>query len=551
MKIQLSYCLKGNFKIIYLNFLIYFLLPFSVVSQNYTLIGDRAFGTIGGETDPIIFRYNEKILIAGNSSYTGINGDKTELSCSTTPPEVDVWMLMVDDGLQIIWDKTIGGLEYDEIHGLEYGTNNSIAFSGETFSDSSCDISTTTRGGYDYWFCMLDSNGNKLLDNRYGSTNGERGGKLIRSSTKEYLVFGGSSGGISGDKTTPGYGGIDYWLVKTDSAGNKLWDKTYGGSNNELVSFRTNYFFQNIKNDQYLIGGSTNSPASGTISSNGFGYSDAWVAKLDSAGNIIWDNRFGGSDLEITSKIIEVNDGYLLLGGSTSKTGGTISDTGIVAYDVWIVKIDTAGNQLWEKRYGGIATDVGVDIQEAPDGGFWILANTNSPAGYDISENSYGDSDYWVIKIDSAGNKLWDKRFGGPGLEYANNFIILPDSSIYVIGYSEPGTSPVKTDSGRGGYDYWVVHFNYYNNTTGIQNLSSANGVSISPNPAKSMVSIKGLPNIRLETSLLGMDGRLINQQRIQGGQEVNYTMEDVSPGMYLLRFTGGQFIATVKVVKK
>ncbi|MBK9317929.1 MAG: T9SS type A sorting domain-containing protein [Bacteroidetes bacterium] len=127
----------------------------------------------------------------------------------------------------------------------------------------------------------------------------------------------------------------------------------------------------------------------------------------------------------------------------------------------------------------------------------------------------------------------------------------MSDSSIYISGHSESGTSPVKTDSGRGGYDYWVVHFNYYNNTTGIQNLSSANGVSLSPNPTKSMVTIKGLPNIRLETSLIGIEGRLINHHLMQGGAEVNYALEDVSPGMYLLRFTGGQFTATVKVVKE
>ncbi len=531
--------------------MILLILPFSVVSQNYTLIGDRSYGTIGEEEEPLLLKFNNKIIIGGHSSFNGINGDKTEAACSPLSSQFDIWMLLIDDNFNIVWDKTIGGLGRDEIHGITLGKNNSIVFSGETGSDTSCDISRTTRGGSDLLYFILDSNGNKLLDNRYGSNNNEMGGKLIRCLNNDYLIFGGSGGGISGDKTTPGYGGSDLWLVRTDSLGNKLWDQTYGGVSNEPVVFNSDYFIYEINGSEIILSGRTASSMNGTVTVLGYGQGDAWVQKTDSNGVPLWDKMFGGSGDDRFGDILETPNGYLLLGTSNSKGGGTITDTGIANSDVWIVEIDTNGIQIWEKRYGGIGPDGGVDVQPAPDGGYWILGQSNSPAGYDITENSYGDSDYWIIKIDSLGNKLWDKRFGGPGNDLASNFIIMPDSSIIISGYAESGISSVKTDSGHGDYDYWVVHFNYYNNTTGNQNLSSANGVSLSPNPAKSMVTIKGLPNIRLETSLMGMDGRLINQNRIQGGQEVNYTMEDVSAGMYLLRFTGGQFTATVKVVKE
>ncbi|MBK7966513.1 MAG: hypothetical protein IPK10_15380 [Bacteroidetes bacterium] len=174
--------------------------PYKIFSQNFSLISDKTFGTIGSEKEPLILKYNNNIIVAGTSGYIGINGDKTDIGCASS----DVWMLMLDQNMNIIWNKTIGGLDQDEIHGLVVDLNNSIVFSGETRSDSSCEISTLTRGFSDFWHCMLDSNGNKILDSRYGSSSLETGGKLIRSSNGDYLIFGGSNGGISGDKTTLG-----------------------------------------------------------------------------------------------------------------------------------------------------------------------------------------------------------------------------------------------------------------------------------------------------------------------------------------------------------
>ncbi|MBK9317931.1 MAG: hypothetical protein IPM91_03200 [Bacteroidetes bacterium] len=275
-------------------FLILFL-PNIIIGQNYTLIGDRAFGTLGGETYPLLSKVNNRIIIGGNTPYTGINGDRTEISCSTNPSDFDVWILMLDESLNIAWDKTIGGLMRDEIHGLEFISIDTIVLTGETFSDSSCDIRAISRGGSDLWFTMLDSSGNKLLVNRYGSSNGDKGGRLVRSSNKDYLIFGGSGGGISGDKTTPGYGGMDFWLVKTDSIGNKLWDQTYGGVSNESTIFQNDYFVQECSNSTLILGGRTMSFQSGTITASGYGLWDAWITKTDNLGNQLWDKMYGGN----------------------------------------------------------------------------------------------------------------------------------------------------------------------------------------------------------------------------------------------------------------
>jgi Secretion system C-terminal sorting domain len=127
----------------------------------------------------------------------------------------------------------------------------------------------------------------------------------------------------------------------------------------------------------------------------------------------------------------------------------------------------------------------------------------------------------------------------------------MPDSSIYICGHAEAGISAVKTDSGKGGDDYWIVHFNYYNNTTGIHSTNAAHGIAVSPNPTQNILNVKGLPMGEYEPILFGIDGRLIKKSLLQGGSEVSYSLDDVSPGMYLLRFNGDDFTATIKVVKE
>ncbi len=531
--------------------LLILLLPLLLSAQNYTLIGDKAFGTSGGDKFPVIIRLKNHLIIAGDCNYTGINGDKTSMGCPSNPSNYDSWILMTDQNLNKIWDQTLGGTKRDEVHGIASGINNTLIITGETNSDSSCNISTHTRGYPDFIWYMLDSSGNKLMENRYGSNNIEVGGKTLRCRNKDYLIFGGSTGGVSGDKTTPGYGGSDLWLVRTDSLGNKLWDQTYGGSTNEPVNSTVYYTLLESASTDLLLCGYTGGSLNGTITVPGFGQGDAWITKTDNQGNQLWDKMFGGTNNEYIGSVLELQDSYMLLGSSNSKTGGTISDTGIANYDVWLIKIDTLGNQIWDKRYGGLDSDGGIEIQAAPDGGFWILASTQSTAGYSISESSYGSMDYWIFKIDTAGTILWDKRFGGPGIDQASNFIIMPDSSIYICGYADSGTSSVKTDPGRGDFDYWVVHFNYYNNTTGLGAINSANGISIAPNPAQDVVTISGLPPIGLEVSLYDLEGRLIHREFLSATKSFQYDLPEIYQGMYVMRFEGKDFSAALKLVKQ
>ncbi len=144
----------------------------------------------------------------------------------------------------------------------------------------------------------------------------------------------------------------------------------------------------------------------------------------------LWDQTFGGNRTDNLQIIIQTADeGYLLGGSSLSDIGGDKSQISRGKEDYWVVKTDANGNKIWDKTFGGDEDDVLTDLVITPDG--YLLAGTSSSGiSCDKTELSRGRLDYWVIKIDLAGNKLWDKRFGGDKDESLAAVLVTPDGYL-------------------------------------------------------------------------------------------------------------------------
>ena len=525
-------------------------------AQSGVIINDKTFGTNKAERDVKLLKYNTHLILAGGSGEIGLNGDKTDSSCylNSLGQRGDNWVLAFDSAFTIMWNYSLGGTyEEVEVNSLFKSSEGKIIFSSRSSSDSSCEKSENSRGGYDYWICALDSNGNKVWDKTWGSSGNETG-PIVTELTSGNFIAGGSAftGIVNWDKSAIGYGKWDYWLVKFDSTGQKIWDKAFGGSEYER-SF-DGYFnclkLLPIPDDQLMLFGGTNSPIGGTVTALGYGDDDAWIVEIDTNGNQIWDKRYGGSGKDLLVDAIQVQDGYIAVGISNSPISGIISDSLNGGFDLWVLKLDSAGNHQWNARYGGSLEENPVGILQAPDGGYWISAYTTSPVGNDITEPSYGGKDYWMLKIDSVGNKLWDKRFGGPGDDYASNFVIMPDSSIYLCGSADSGTSAVKTDAGKGASDYWVVHFNYYNNSVGVNEIQQQNSFELSPNPALDYIEIKGNFNADTEVNLYDLQGQVL-QRRKSGANRVVVDVQSLVTGMYLIELKSNKGRCIQKLIKR
>jgi len=194
---------------------------------------------------------------------------------------------------------------------------------------------------------------------------------------------------ISGSTSSFGAGNQDIWLVKTDTHGNKLWDKTFGGEKNE-----GGFSVQQTTDGGYIVCGATNS--------YGAGGADAWLVKTDSSGNKLWDKTFGGAEGDVAYSVQQTTDGgYILCGSTKSQAGGN--------NEMWLIKTDADGNKLWDKTFSGNAWTAGASVQQTKDGGY-VACGTTSIAN---PPRPNGDSEVLILKTDASGSKEWDNIIGG------------------------------------------------------------------------------------------------------------------------------------------
>ena len=194
----------------------------------------------------------------------------------------------------------------------------------------------------------------------------------------------------------------------------KQWDKTIGGS--DIDNFSS---VQQTTDGGYIIGGTSYSNISGLKSQNSYNSNDFWIIKLDANGNKQWDKTIGGSASDLLRTVQQTSDGGYILGGSSSSgISGDRTSSSKGNLDYWIVKLDQNGNKLWDRAFGGSNFNHFRCLQQTADGGYILGGYSDSPVSGDKTQASQGVSDFWVLKLDGNGNKLWDKTFGGAGLDY-------------------------------------------------------------------------------------------------------------------------------------
>lgn len=355
----------------------------------------------------------------------------------------------------IAWDAGIFGNKYDELVDVKEFYDGGYIMGGVTYSDVGGDIQDTPRGMGDFFVVRTNEVGVPQWTHLYGSTDVDRMTSLAVTSNNGIICVGRSTSGVGFEKSTDGYGKNDYWIVKLNDKGDMQWEKSFGGSEDDIPFSVAVH----PSGDIYVLGFS-DSPASGNKSAPAYGSNDYWLVKLDAAGNKIWDKSYGGSGDErlYYGGLFIGQDGNLLLGGSSSSGAGGMKSAGnFGGMDFWVLKVDQSGNVIWEKTYGGVEEDQVQEIREARNGDILVGGGTRSPAGGNKSAGFNGLIDYWLVRLDASGNKIWDKNFGGSGLEVISGLTENGAGNILIGGLSDSPVGGNKTKPGLGEYDYWLI----------------------------------------------------------------------------------------------
>jgi len=301
------------------------------------------------------------------------------------------------------------------------GSDWDSGFSVQQTSDGGYIIAGGTRsfgaGGGGVYLIKSDSAGNLLWQKTFGGSNSDCGWSVQQTLDGGYIIAGGTK--------SFGAGEYDVYLIKTDPNGNSQWEKTFGESGGDR-----GYSVQQTADGGYIIAGLTNS----------FGApgGEVYLIKTDPNGNTLWQNSFVGSGWGLGESVQQTTDGGYII-------AGTIYSFADLYGDVYLIKTDPNGNQEWQKTFGGSNSDGGYSVQQTSDGGYITAGRTDSfgAGGYDV----------YLVKTDPNGNLLWQKTFGGSFWDHGHSVQQTSDGGYIIAGETESFGDPngdvylIKTDS--------------------------------------------------------------------------------------------------------
>ena len=278
----------------------------------------------------------------------------------------DIWLIKTDPTGFMEWDAYFGGVNTDQGRSIQQMTDGGYIIIGN--SDFS------GNGDQDICLIRTNSQGDSLWTKTFGGSGLELGADV------QILEDGGFI--LLGSTESFGNGGPDIWLIKTDSQGETIWTKTFGDNSSEYGKS-----ILKTPDDGYIIRGVTES--------FGYGNTTLVLIKVDSTGNKIWDNAFGGSDGEGGNALGETNDGgHILICHSYVHESS--------AYDIQLIKIDGSGSVDWDKTYGSLTDNYGFSVLQTFDGGYALTGSIGILGDGDINH-----SDIWLIKTDPEGNTIF------------------------------------------------------------------------------------------------------------------------------------------------
>jgi hypothetical protein len=357
-------------------------------------VGENPWGQHGENFLRIIPGNAGSYYLLGNSG--SIDGD---VSYNPYPNSGSFWIVKIDIDGNFLWDKIVGGTYGDRLWAGAATADGGVVAIGETSSD---DGNVSVFHGYkDTWIVKLSADGIVELDYTIGTGWFDIGQAIIQTSDGGYLagsnsiILQGAVGNIT--CIPPSYGYVTGVLTKFDADMTVQWQRCYGGNNHDAINGILEI------DDGYVFIGSTES----TNMPGHKGDTDVWVVRIDFDGNIIWQKAFGGSRHEAGYNIFATDKGGFIVLGNTKSNNGDVSGNHSISEfnsDIWMFKINSDGELQWQQCFGGAGREgIVYGALRKSDNNFVIAGVTSYGPSYDVGCTPYGgnaiDNDFWVFEI--------------------------------------------------------------------------------------------------------------------------------------------------------
>jgi len=306
------------------------------------------------------------------------------------------------------WEQSFGGSQNDEATHIQATSDGGYIISGTTESYG--------FGGSDIWIIKTDNSGLIEWNNCFGSVYNESGGQTKETEDGGFVIIG--SKNMIGDESN------NVWIIRTNSQGDSLWTKTYGG-----IAFDNGTSILVNDDGGFVILGSTES--------YGNGDSDIWLIKTDSYGSEEWSRTYGSGSKDIGQSILTTYDGGHLIGYK-------IESFGLGGTSIGLLRVDANGNELWTRTIGGSTAISSSSFQKVSDDQYVMVCSR-----FNNGNNAY---DTYLIKINDSGDILWDKTYGGSNSDYGYSVINTLDSGFAILGSTHNFGNGSKNSS-----DIWLI----------------------------------------------------------------------------------------------
>jgi Secretion system C-terminal sorting domain len=490
--------------------------------SNQSRIGTNGYDIVGA----VLHLPDGSYIVASNT-----DGDATGLKTTPSFGSMDGWLLRYDANHQLLWEKPFGGSGFELVKDMQLSSDQQILVLLTSTSPISGNKTVATKGGHDAWLLKLDWNGDIIWQQDYGTTMGDRACKLLVHPEGSIYV-GVISNGQDEDRSTPLFGEADFWLLKLNSAGQKIWDRAYGSNaQDELTALQLEPYTNRV-----VLLGTVGDAGNGNMNCSCLVYgTNCWLFSIDNNGEI-YNQTCLGSGTQLTyASLVFLPDGTCWL--ATNTFSGIIGNQTLPNFgnwDTWLLHLDANFQLIDQKIFGGTSTDYPISIQTNGQV-LQLVTLSSSPVSGNKTQSCRGALDVWYLMLNAADGALMLQRtIGGSQNENAAVLINQENNVRFFIESASPQSGDKTLNNYTSIEDVWCVTMA---STLGLDQPSpyASPTFKLYPNPAHESIEIENYSSAK-EALLCDPTGKVLQRIALQDAQTTNLVVSHLTPGIYLIR---------------